>query len=66
MHCPHTSEVPFIFGTTSAAEAHVGGGSDIQPLTEHDGGLGVLCAAWKPDNSTVPAGSRSRMPIGKR
>ena len=55
MHCPHTSEVPFVFGTTSTAEAHVGGGSDIQPLTER------MMAVWasfarhgNPNNSTVP------------
>ena len=33
MHCPHTSEVPFVFGTTAAAEAQAGTGSDIAPLT---------------------------------
>lgn len=55
MRSPHTSEVPFIFGTTSAAEAHVGSGSDIQPMTE------CMMATWAsfarhgdPANPTVP------------
>lgn len=52
---PHTSEVPFIFGTTAAAEAHVGNGSDIQPMTE------CMMTTWAsfarhgdPNNATVP------------
>lgn len=31
---PHTTEVPFIFGTTDAARAHVGDGPDIVPMTD--------------------------------
>ena len=43
MHCPHTSEVPFIFGTTAAAKAQAGTGNDIAPLDrEHDGDLGCV------------------------
>lgn len=34
LHTPHTLEVPFIFGTTTAAVALVGTGPDIAPLTE--------------------------------
>jgi len=55
MRCPHTSEIPFIFGTTAVAEAHVGSGSDIEPMTAS------MMATWAsfarhgdPSNSTVP------------
>ena len=33
MGSPHTSEVPFIFGTAEAAAAHVGAGPDIDRMT---------------------------------
>jgi para-nitrobenzyl esterase len=53
---PHTTEVPFVFGTTTAAQAHVGTGSDIQPMTER------MMATWAsfarsgdPNNPLVPA-----------
>ncbi|MEY4100401.1 MAG: hypothetical protein RL300_1572 [Pseudomonadota bacterium] len=55
LHSPHTSEVPFIFGTTAAAEAHVGVGADIEAMTE------CMMATWAafarqgdPNNATVP------------
>jgi para-nitrobenzyl esterase len=55
MRSPHTTEVPFIFGTTAAAKAHVGSGTDIQPMTD------CMMAAWAsfartgdPNNDHVP------------
>ena len=55
IHAPHTSEVPFIFGTTEAAEAQCGTGSDLQPMTER------MQACWAsfarhgdPNNPTIP------------
>jgi para-nitrobenzyl esterase len=55
MRAPHTSEVPFIFGTTGAAKAHVGTGADIEPMTA------CMMATWaafartgNPNNSTLP------------
>jgi para-nitrobenzyl esterase len=52
---PHTSEVPFIFGTTAAAAAMVGTGSDLQPMTER------MMATWvafarhgNPNNHNLP------------
>ena len=55
MHSPHTCEVPFIFGTTAAAEAQLGGGSDLAPLTAS------MMATWasfarhgNPNNQTLP------------
>lgn len=55
MRSPHTSEVPFIFGTTSAAEAHIGRGSDIQPMTECMMGTWASFARHgDPTNPTVP------------
>jgi para-nitrobenzyl esterase len=55
MRCPHTSEVPFIFGTTEAATAQAGWGSDIEPLTQ------CMMASWTafarhgdPNNATLP------------
>ena len=55
MRAPHTSEVPFIFGTTAAAAAQLGTGSDIEPMTR------VMMASWaafarhgNPDNPTLP------------
>ena len=56
MRSPHTTEVPFIFGTTDAAVAQVGAGSDIAPMT------GIMMATWagfartgNPNNSLLPA-----------
>jgi para-nitrobenzyl esterase len=40
MGSPHTSEVPFIFGTTAAARACVGEGSDLPVMTQ------TMMAAW--------------------
>jgi para-nitrobenzyl esterase len=40
LRSPHTSEMPFIFGTAEAARAHVGAGADIQPMTE------LMMSAW--------------------
>jgi para-nitrobenzyl esterase len=55
LRSPHTSEVPFIFGTTAAAAAHVGTGSDIAPMTDR------MMATWAsfarhgdPNNQAVP------------
>jgi para-nitrobenzyl esterase len=48
--------VPFIFGTTTEAAAHVGTGSDIAPMTA------CMMATWaafarqgEPNNPTLPA-----------
>lgn len=56
LRSPHTSEVPFIFGTTTEAAAHVGTGSDIHPMTA------CMMATWAafarhgdPSNPTLPA-----------
>ena len=53
---PHAAELPFVFGTTAAAKALVGTGSDLQRVTE------VMMASWasfarhgNPNNPTVPA-----------
>lgn len=55
MRSPHTSEVPFVFGTAEAAAAHVGRGSDIAKMTD------CMMATWasfarhgKPNNPTIP------------
>jgi para-nitrobenzyl esterase len=55
IHSPHTSEVPFIFGTTKASAAQSGTGADLQPMTER------MQATWAsfarhgdPNNSTIP------------
>ena len=55
IHSPHTSEVPFIFGTTDAAVAQVGTGDDLQPMTRR------MMATWtafartgNPNNPTIP------------
>jgi para-nitrobenzyl esterase len=57
MRSPHTTEVPFIFGTTAAAEAHVGRGPDMEPMTES---MMVTWASFaragNPNNPRVPAG----------
>ncbi len=52
---PHSAEVPFIFGTTSQAEAFSGNGDDIQPVTA------VMMASWasfarhgNPNNPAIP------------
>jgi para-nitrobenzyl esterase len=55
MRAPHTSEVPFVFGTTAAAVGQLGSGPDLQPLTER------MMAVWAafarhgdPNNPLVP------------
>jgi para-nitrobenzyl esterase len=55
IHSPHTSEVPFIFGTTDAAAAQVGSGDDLKPMTQR------MMATWtafarsgNPNNPTIP------------
>jgi para-nitrobenzyl esterase len=40
LQSPHTSEVPFVFGTAPAADALLGTGADIAPLTQ------TMLAAW--------------------
>jgi hypothetical protein len=40
LQSPHTSEVPFVFGTAPAAEALLGTGTDIVPLTQ------MMIASW--------------------
>jgi len=40
LQSPHTSEVPFVFGTAPAADALLGTGPDIAPLTQ------MMVAAW--------------------
>ena len=40
LQSPHTVEVPFVFGTAPAAEALLGTGPDIAPLTQ------MMVAAW--------------------
>ncbi len=59
LQSPHTSEVPFVFGTAPAAEALVGVGPDIAPLTQ------MMVAAWSafahtgnPSNPHLPAWPR--------
>jgi para-nitrobenzyl esterase len=55
IHTPHTEEVPFVFGTTKAAAAMLGTGSDIQPVTR------MMTATWtsfarhgNPNNVALP------------
>jgi len=55
IHAPHTEEVPFIFGTTEAAAAMLGAGSDIAPVTR------MMTATWtafarhgNPNNRALP------------
>lgn len=59
LQSPHTSEVPFVFGTASTAEALLGTGPDIAPLTH------MMVAAWSafahtgnPSNPHMPAWPR--------
>ncbi|HEX3574010.1 MAG TPA: carboxylesterase family protein [Rhodopila sp.] len=59
LQSPHTSEVPFVFGTAPAAAGLVGAGSDIAPLTR------MMVAAWSafahtgnPSNPHLPAWPR--------
>ena len=55
IHSPHTSEVPFIFGTTRDAEAQLGAETDLEAMTN------VMMSTWaafarngNPNNKTVP------------
>ena len=59
LQSPHTSEVPFVFGTAPAAEVLLGTGPDIVPLTQ------MVIAAWSafahtgnPSNPHLPAWPR--------
>ena len=59
LQSPHTLEVPFVFATAPAAEALVGTGPDIAPLTQ------MMVAAWSafahtgnPANPHLPAWPR--------
>jgi para-nitrobenzyl esterase len=56
LQSPHTLEVPFVFGTVGAAEALVGTGPDLAPLTQ------MMVSAWSafahtgnPTNPYLPA-----------
>ena len=72
LQSPHTLEVPFVFGTAAAAEALVGTGADLAPLTQ------MMVASWSafahtgdPTNPHVPhwpryeAASRSTMLLSR-
>jgi para-nitrobenzyl esterase len=55
LHTPHTSEVPFVFGTAATARGFVGSGEDIAPLTRQ------MIATWTafahtgdPNNALLP------------
>jgi len=55
LRAPHCSELPFIFGTTDVARAHVGKGPDITPMTR------MMMATWasfartgNPGNALLP------------
>ncbi len=59
LQAPHTSEVPFVFGTAPAAQALLGSGQDIAPLTQ------MMVATWSafartgnPANLHLPAWPR--------
>jgi para-nitrobenzyl esterase len=53
---PHTSEVPFVFGTTDAASAMIGTGADLSSMSR------IMMATWSafarggnPNNTSLPA-----------
>jgi para-nitrobenzyl esterase len=55
LHSPHTSEVPFVFGTTATAPGLLGTGADLAPLTHQ------MMTTWasfahtgNPNNATLP------------
>jgi len=59
LHSPHTSEVPFVFGTAATATGLIGTGADIAPLTHQ------MMSTWaafahtgNPNNATLPNWSR--------
>lgn len=65
LQAPHTSEVPFVFGSTAAARAMIGTGPDIPRVTK------VVMGAWlafarsgHPENEHVP--EWPRYTAGKR
>ncbi len=73
LQSPHTSEVPFVFGTAPVAEALLGTGPDIAPLTQ------MMVATWSafahtgnPANPHVPtwpryeAANRSTMLLSRQ
>jgi para-nitrobenzyl esterase len=55
LHSPHTSEVPFVFGTAATASGLIGTGADIAPLTHQ---MMTTWAAFahtgNPNNATLP------------
>ncbi|HTJ88612.1 MAG TPA: carboxylesterase/lipase family protein [Acidocella sp.] len=55
LHSPHTSEVPFVFGTTATAPGLIGTGADLAPLTRQ---MMMSWAAFahtgSPNNATLP------------
>jgi para-nitrobenzyl esterase len=59
LHSPHTSEVPFVFGTAATATGLIGSGADIAPLTRQ------MMSTWaafahtgNPNNATLPSWPR--------
>ena len=55
LHSPHTSEVPFVFGTTATAPGLIGTGAELAPLTRQ---MMTTWAAFahngNPNNATLP------------
>lgn len=55
LHSPHTSEVPFVFGTTATAPGLLGTGADLAPLTHRMMTTWASFAhAGSPNNATLP------------
>lgn len=56
LHAPHTSELPFVFGTTQAAAAMVGTGSDLAPMGRRMRAIwGAFARHADPANPLLPA-----------
>jgi para-nitrobenzyl esterase len=55
LRSPHTGEVPFIFGTTAVAEALVGTGPDVAPMTDQMMAIwGAFARTGNPNNALIP------------